>query len=688
MKRKIRTNSRLLSNILADYQNTFLAFIELINNSIQANAKNIKITIEEVPTTKVSDLHISFLSIEDDGYGVPESEFENRILEIATEYKNSSGGMGIGRFSAFQLANNIDIETVSFDDSKKKFTKVKCYLGKSDLEKNLLDNQVIETDEEELLGTHKPYYKVSISDFHNSLVYNNNKKKKVHENLLLKNIANALFERYANKIFNKEISFFINNAKLEKDDFVIGDRLISSKMFTDKFGIEHKLSFTYYNVKKSNKEVKVFLTSDNGGIQNVIKELSFNAEWIPPTADSYFIYIDSKYFTTDMNRNLDLGDMDENIKLLNKFIKDSLNKYFTSKYKEFGDFTKTLRNDKYYPYKEKDPSSKTKEIIFTKFAYFVEDKYLLLKNQEELRSIIYSLIDKSISNGHLEDVLKSIITLSKESTQKFSDLIKISPIESVIEFSEQVAQKNNYIDILYELTYGDISKKLKERSELHKIIEKQLWIFGERYADTPFVKLYSDKNLEDNLNKLRGQYFEYSLSRKDDNIDEEIKGKSKSITDLFFYNEKILDNDKREIMIVELKSPSCKIGHKEITQVEKYANQIINSVEFSKQNYYKIILISSRLSTFAETKIRGMKKPNLDNPFCIEQYLDGKVEIWLMTWMDIIDMNRKKMSYLGKVLKTNDNNTSTQIEIELNEIKNEKVRSRLNTKKRKMAEVI
>ena len=40
MKREFTTNSRLDNELFANYVSTFTAFCELINNSIQAKAKN------------------------------------------------------------------------------------------------------------------------------------------------------------------------------------------------------------------------------------------------------------------------------------------------------------------------------------------------------------------------------------------------------------------------------------------------------------------------------------------------------------------------------------------------------------------------------------------------------------------------------------------------------------------------
>ncbi len=46
--------------------------------------------------------------------------------------------------------------------------------------------------------------------------------------------------------------------------------------------------------------------------------------------------------------------------------------------------------------------------------------------------------------------------------------------------------------------------------------------------------------------------FDSKLKKKHNNVIEEVKGKS--ITDLFLYSEKIIDDENKEILIVELKS--------------------------------------------------------------------------------------------------------------------------------------
>ncbi|MBK7870134.1 MAG: hypothetical protein IPJ74_05310 [Saprospiraceae bacterium] len=102
---------------------------------------------------------------------------------------------------------------------------------------------------------------------------------------------------------------------------------------------------------------------------------------VKPKLNPIFIYVSSDLFTVDIFRNLDISEMDESLKQLTEFIKETLNGYFKSKNKEYDDFTERLRKDIYYPYKDKEAASQSEEIVFDKLAYLVEEKHHLLNKK-------------------------------------------------------------------------------------------------------------------------------------------------------------------------------------------------------------------------------------------------------------------------------------------------------------------
>ncbi|MBR0333468.1 MAG: ATP-binding protein [Bacteroidales bacterium] len=646
MERIFTTNSRLVNELFANYVSTFVALCELINNSIQASAKNIWLDIDYTSDEEINPLIIKKIVVKDDGYGVYVTDLENKILDIGTN--NKDGGKGIGRFAAFQLGKTITIETIGYSQENKNYSKVILPLSFDSFGKNINVSEVkIKTQEEILEGQkHNTYYKVTIEDLYDIDVTDKEPKKKIVEKMLRQNIADAIFERYPLKIFNKEVNFYINKQKIEPSTFVIGTPSLKNILYQDRKGQEHYVQFRFFNVKSLEKR-KVFLTTNNAGIQTIASGFEYDAEWLSPRIGGWFIYVSSDSLSADIYRNIGLDELDEEVKYFKSFIKEQLTIFFRKKNVEFDNFIDKLKKDSYYPYKEKS-SSKSKTILFDKLAFLVEDKYNLLNEQNRLREIIYPLIDRTISNGELDQILNSILKLNKKTITKFNELLNRTELENIIAFSDKVSLKMEELEFIEKLTYSEISKHLKERKELHKFLEKMLWIFGEEFNDS--TKLLSDKGLENNLKTLREDIMKYKASKKDDNINTNVDKSTKSITDLFMYSEKIIDCNKREVLIVELKAPKVKISPVELAQAKRYAREIEQSGQTPQHVNFKVLLISSDISDAGKYEIKGEE----NNPYLYFRSNSGKVEVWVMKWSDLLERQKRKLKYLSNSLEIKD----------------------------------
>lgn len=392
MKRKFSASSRLINELFTQYQSTFLAFCELINNSIQADAKNIDIQIDYTKDSELFPTAIKKIVIKDDGYGVHQKDIDKKILDIGDSDKK--GGKGIGRFAALQIGGRVTIETVGFNDEDNSYTKVVIPLTEETFKASVKINDLeIETKESILNGKHKTYYKVVIENLYDSNVTGKNQKRKISEKLFKTNISNSIFERYPIPIFSKNVKFVINSNYLDPNNFVINKPEKIACDFNDKKGDVHKIHFTYFNLASHFERIKVFLTTKNVGVDNIVSGFEYNAEWLSPKIGSWFVYIYTDTLSTDMYRNLDLDDLDESVSVFKSFIKDKLNGFFKEKNREFDNFTQKLKNDDYYPYKEKDKiTSKSKVVLFDKLAFLVEEKYNLINGNNKLRELVYPLI--------------------------------------------------------------------------------------------------------------------------------------------------------------------------------------------------------------------------------------------------------------------------------------------------------
>lgn len=155
MERSFSASTSLVRKIFTNYPNTFGAFCELINNSIQANAKNIWIDIDYVNEDTISPYIINRMVIKDDGNGVYQDDINDKLLNIGTE--NKQGGKGVGRFAALQLGQKVTIESVGYSTENKEYSKILVPLRASDFKQSNIDTVKINT-EESVLKKGPTYY--------------------------------------------------------------------------------------------------------------------------------------------------------------------------------------------------------------------------------------------------------------------------------------------------------------------------------------------------------------------------------------------------------------------------------------------------------------------------------------------------------------------------------------------------
>lgn len=658
--KKLTTNARILKDVLTHYPSTFNAFKELVNNSLQAHAKNIFIELQSSECDETSVLYhkIDSIKISDDGDGVPLSEFDETIMQIATEKKD--GGMGVGRFGALQIGRVMTIDTRAYDEKERKFTETSITFDANNIKNVNLDEQefdVIATISDNKLNKG---YDVTISNLYSNDGNKCKKKNKLNEDFDLPNFKQLLFENYPYEIFEGEVAFFVNGERLKREDFFLDSPKLKVIDYTDVDGNIIKVNFHFYKIKLNKKGVSIFLQIKNAGILTTVAKYAYASPWYTTELGTWYIFVDSELMTEDLLANFSLASLGHReSRNFSKAIRDSVDEFFKEGNPKFVSFVEKLAGDTIYPYygipEEEHGLSKS---LFDHAAYILEEDQKFEETHSAARKLIYPLLNKVIEDGNTEFLVENIIGLSDKSKEKFKELLDITNIDQIVNFSSSVGKKLEFLDFLYEITYGDISKKLRERSQLHKIVEKELWLFGEEYGAS--TVLWSDTKLANNLDDLHETYMGYEPTDGDENLISEYKEKYGDITDLFFYNERKLGNNRREVMIVELKAPYCKLSQKELNQVEKYAFKIEEMSAFPKdKTTYKIILISSDITKMARSMLKsGRNDPN--EPFKYRTMTeDGEdIRIYIMTWRELIDIDRQKLTYMSDTLKVKEQNAN------------------------------
>lgn len=441
VKMKMSTNPRLLNDVLTMYKSTFYALKELTDNSIQAKAKRVEIRLipSPCPDDSINYKRIESIEIEDNGEGVPFSDFEGSIMKIATE--NKTEGKGVGRFGALQIGKHVKIETAAYDKTKGKFTHTSIemtaenILSAKDLDKIEFPIETEETDQQ-----CNPFYKVTISHLYQYLPEKIKKKNKLSEEFGdLVTFKQALFETYPFDVFEGRVSFVVNGEELQREQFLLDTPRLIKKTLACSDGKEHEIRLMLYRVNLKSTDISIYFQVENGGIRQSIAKYSYVSPWHTPDLGAWFILVDSDLITPEMMVDFAISDFGNDAKDIQQTIKDAIDEFFKKDNRKFVSFVDRLKEDKNYPYQQLSEKPSLEESLFNHTAYILELDQKLLDSSSPARAVVYPMMKKLIEEGNVEFLYGEILKLSKESREKFTELLKLTDMDDVVEFSSSVA---------------------------------------------------------------------------------------------------------------------------------------------------------------------------------------------------------------------------------------------------------
>lgn len=243
----------------------------------------------------------------------------------------------------------------------------------------------------------------------------------------------------------------------------------------------------------------------------------------------------------------------------------------------------------------------------------------------------------STSPGRLPSVLDEMFSLTHREVTDFANLLDRTSLSNLIAANTDIANKLDFLASLRLMVFDpEINKKVKERKELHKILERETWIFGDQFA-----LLLSDQSLNEvlarHLQKLGKNRSSLTPVRRAD-------GRT-GIVDLMLSRFR-RDSHLREHLVVELKAPKVKLGSNEVAQIKSYAQVVADDPQFKDVNVsWDFWLIGSEMDEVASRDARQENKP----PGLIADW-GGNVRIWAKTWSQIIDDCEIRLRYYKEAL--------------------------------------
>ncbi|WIE81374.1 hypothetical protein [Curtobacterium sp. MCSS17_016] len=186
------------------------------------------------------------------------------------------------------------------------------------------------------------------------------------------------------------------------------------------------------------------------------------------------------------------------------------------------------------------------------------------------------------------------------------------------------------------------SKKVGERDHLHKILEHELWIFGEEYH---FM------NSERGLTQMLRTHLQ--LEGLPNGKVEPVKrwdGKSGRVD--LHVAAKSQEHDRVRHLVVELKAPDVVAGRKERDQIEDYVNVVVSTPAFASERARWDFILA--VTDYDEVIENSFKSDNREVGLVLEpEQKPGRpaVRAYVRRWSDIIAENKRRLDFVTSSLE-------------------------------------
>jgi hypothetical protein len=261
------------------------------------------------------------------------------------------------------------------------------------------------------------------------------------------------------------------------------------------------------------------------------------------------------------------------------------------------------------------------------------------KDKEFTLRMLKTALDENPES--LKKILTEVLGLPKERQAELADLLQYTTLSAIIEASKMITDRLQFLSGLHELLFRAESKQtLRERTQLHRMLESETWIFGEEYLLTS-----SDENLNTVLKKhiavLRPDEKRKKLDKpvvRDDG--------SEAVIDLLLAREvPAYANRRREFLVVELKRPSQKVDLTVKAQIESYALAVAGDERFDKENtYWTFLAVSNEITPEAARTVRQQGK-------AFGYFHDEtNLKIGLTSWSEVLGATRARLEAFRKKL--------------------------------------
>lgn len=603
------------------------ALAEFIWNSLDADASKIDVSIEQNGLGVMSKV-----IVRDNGTGMEHRDAPELFRSLGGSWKRLGtatkrdgrflhGQDGRGRFKAFTLG-----KIAEWDVTYQKGKKLSAFT--ITMAASRMKEVVISDEEKADLG--KPAgVTLTISELH-----------KDYRSLTSEAGLQELTEIFALYLADyKDVSISINGVKIDPSSLIVSQGSVNLSDIVADDGKAYPVRLDIIEWRAATNRA-LYLCNEKGfPLMEVERRFHVGSF-------QFSAYLKTSFISNLQKEGvLGLSEMDPRIVEVADEAQEAIRNYFRARAaQEARTVVAEWKDSQIYPY-EGEATTKIEEaerqvfdIVAVNVAQYLPDfSSTPSKNKALHLRLLRQAIEKSPEE--LQMIFEEVLKLPKRKQEELAELLRDVSLSSIISAAKIVADRLRFLSGLEAILFDKESKKrLKERSQLHRIIAQNCWLFGEEYNLS-----VDDQSLTEVLRKHR------KLLGDDTVIDEPVRhiSKERGIVDLVM--SKAIRRHKANgltHLVIELKAPKVKIDRDEITQIEEYAISVMKDERFkNSKTTWVFWVISDDYGEYAEYRMNDSP----DSGGKIKEA--GNHSIWIKTWGQVIDENRARMQFFQERLE-------------------------------------
>ena len=342
---------------------------------------------------------------------------------------------------------------------------------------------------------------------------------------------------------------------------------------------------------------------------------------------NFSAYLKSDYVDElEQDSMFQAGELHEGLRSLLSAGESTIARHFLARESDENmELIQSWKEDHLYPYDHaptspiEDVEQKVFNVCAVNVNTFISDFDSSSKTNKKLT---FRLLREALASDptNVGRILREVVSLPVERQEDLANLLERAKLSAIINAANQVVDRIRFLDSIDEMLFGKLKKSLNEPRQLHRVLAKEMWLFGEQYHLGADEKAFA--------NVLRAHI---KILGRDDLVNDVklINGKDGRF-DLMLYTKIPTTQDSVQHLVVELKRPGIPIGQKEISQIETYAFSVAANERFDKLSTdWKFLLIGNKLDDFAKQKCEVQDR-------AYGHIHAGNPNIYVMTWSTLL----------------------------------------------------